>query len=80
VEQLIVWSPETEAKTDMVMALWFAEIRAREICQAVSYDDDGPRPYQHNRWLSRRGKRNQVVVNLNDLAAARARQTHAFSR
>lgn len=69
VEQLIVWSPETEAKTDMVMALWFAEIRAREICQAVSYDADGPRLFQRNPWLNKRGRKNQVVVNLNDLAA-----------
>lgn len=69
VEQLISWSPETKAKTDMVMALWFAEIRAREVCQSVSYDPDGPRSYQRNRWLSKRQRERQVVVNLNDLAA-----------
>ena len=68
VSQLISWSPETEAKTDMVMALWFAEIRAREICKAVSYDPDGPRAFQRNRWLTRGQRQRQVVVNLNDLA------------
>jgi hypothetical protein len=31
IEQLITWSPTTKGKTDMVMALWFCEIRAREI-------------------------------------------------
>lgn len=30
-EQLITWSPETKGKTDIVMALWFAEIRCREL-------------------------------------------------
>jgi hypothetical protein len=71
VEQLIVWSPESDAKDDLVMALWFAEIRAREVCQASSLDGSGPQGYQRNRWLSRRGRQNQVTVNLNDLAAAK---------
>lgn len=31
VEQLTGWFPETKAKTDTVMALWFAEIRCREL-------------------------------------------------
>jgi hypothetical protein len=31
IEQLITWSPTTKGKTDMVMALWFCEIRAREM-------------------------------------------------
>lgn len=30
-EQLITWHPETKGKTDIVMALWFAEIRCREL-------------------------------------------------
>jgi hypothetical protein len=71
IEQLIVWSPETKAKTDMVMALWFAEIRAREICQSSALDGDGgTKMFAHNRFLSRRQRRAQQIVNLNDLAAA----------
>jgi hypothetical protein len=31
VEQLVTWVPDTKHKTDLIMALWFAEIRAREI-------------------------------------------------
>lgn len=31
VEQLCAWFPETKGLTDTVMALWFAEIRAREL-------------------------------------------------
>lgn len=71
IEQLIVWSPETKAKTDMVMSLWFAEIRAREICQASALDGDGgTKMFQPNRFLSRRQRRHQQIINLNDLAAA----------
>lgn len=72
VEQLVTWSPETKAKTDLVMALWFAEIRAREICQAGTVGaDDNSHGFQHNRFLSRRRRSQQTTINLNDLAATR---------
>jgi hypothetical protein len=71
VEQLVTWSPETKGKTDLVMALWFAEIRAREICQATQLGDPDHRGFMPNGFLSRRGRSRQQVVNLNDLAAAR---------
>jgi hypothetical protein len=81
VEQLITWSPETKAKTDMVMALWFAEIRAREVCQATPLDGGGPAAFQPNRFLSKRGRSRQVVVNLNDLAiGAQAHGHHGVSK
>lgn len=70
VEQLITWSPETKAKTDMVMALWFACIRAQEICTAAALEG-GPNSHIQNRFLNRRGRARQVTVNLNDLAAQR---------
>lgn len=70
IDQLVTWSPETKAKTDMVMALWFAEIRAREIC-AESLLGEGVRGFQANRFLSKRRRAQQQVINLNDLAAAR---------
>jgi hypothetical protein len=68
VEQLITWSPETKAKTDMVMALWFAHIRALEIVKAAALEG-GPNSHVDNRFLSRRGRARQVTINLNDLAA-----------
>ncbi len=71
IEQLITWSPETKAKTDMVMALWFAEIRAREICQESILGDGTGRGFMPNRFLSKRRRAQQTVINLNDLAAAR---------
>lgn len=30
-EQLVSWSPDTKGRTDTVMAMWFAEIRCREL-------------------------------------------------
>lgn len=70
VEQLITWSPETKAKTDMVMALWFACIRAREICQAASLEG-GPASHIGNKYLSKRARARQMTINLNDLAASK---------
>lgn len=69
VEQLITWAPETKNKTDLVMALWFAEIRAREVVNATS-SERGKQNHITSRWQSRRRKGLQVVVNLNDLAIA----------
>lgn len=69
VDQLITWSPETKAKTDAVMALWFASIKAREMLdQAQTFSAQN---FQHDRFLSRRGRSRQTVMNLNDLAAGR---------
>lgn len=61
VEQLITWAPETKGKTDIVMALWFAEIRAREIVDSLAGVYHLP-----NRYLSARGQDKRVVVNLDD--------------
>lgn len=69
VEQLITWAPETKNKTDLVMALWFAEIRARELIQANS-PAKGRNNFVPNRFVTRQGRANQMVVNLNDLAIA----------
>lgn len=72
VEQLITWMPETKGKTDLVMALWFADIRARELIQANA-PARGQRSFMPNKFLTQRGKNNQVVINLNDLAIAARR-------
>jgi len=37
IEQLVTWSPTTKGKTDLVMALWFCEIRAREMLNYGQY-------------------------------------------
>lgn len=65
IDQLITWSPETKNKTDLVMALWFCEIRAKEICQSGAYGGH----YLKNPFLTRSDMNKRLVVNLDDWAA-----------
>lgn len=67
VEQLITWSPSTKNKTDMVMALWMAEIRAREI--ASQWGQLGG-THMPNRYLSPYSMQQRVTVNLEEVAAS----------
>lgn len=67
IEQLITWSPRTKNKTDMVMALWFAEIRAREIVSSASAYAGSHLP---NRFLSPYARSQQITANLDELAAS----------
>lgn len=62
VEQLITWAPETKNKVDIVMALWFCEIRAREIANATTGSNFLP-----NKFIGRARRGDRMVVNL-DLA------------
>jgi hypothetical protein len=68
VNQLIVWSPNAKKnqKTDCVMALWFCEIRVKELIQMSGFAQS----HTHNRYATRAGIRNRGVVNLDELAAA----------
>jgi hypothetical protein len=71
VEQLITWQPEAvrgkHTKTDLVMALWFAEIRAREILQERGYGGT----HIPNKYITGYGRRQQYSVNLDDVMTAR---------
>lgn len=60
-EQLITWYPEApkSQKTDCVMALWFCEIRARELT-----DEGFGRSHFENRYLPPRLAEQQMVVDL----------------
>jgi hypothetical protein len=69
VEQLVAWYPTvTTAKApvqDCVMALWFVEIRCRELLDqqdGLSFWDDG--------WLSERDREEQVVINIDWYSAS----------
>lgn len=66
VEQLITWSPSTRNKTDMVMALWMAEIRAREIASEWGRLGGTHMP---NRYLSPYSLQQRATVNLDEIAA-----------
>lgn len=63
IDQLITWSPTTKGKTDLVMALWFCEIRARELLQHSM----GVKHYMNNGYLSRNEQSKRVVVNLDEV-------------
>jgi hypothetical protein len=62
IQQLITWRPDTRGKTDCVMALWFCELRAREILSSSMNQT-----HMQNRWATRRQKENRYTVNVNDL-------------
>ncbi len=69
IEQLITWSPTTKGKTDMVMALWFCEIRAREML------NQGMHKTHHlkNPFLSRAEMGKRTVINIDELLAEKDR-------
>jgi hypothetical protein len=62
IEQLVTWSPTTKGKTDMVMALWFCEIRARETLQYGKQD----RHHLRNPFLTPVERQKRVVINIED--------------
>jgi hypothetical protein len=65
IEQLITWTPTTKGKTDLVMALWFCEIRAREMLNFGQYASH----HLKNPFLSRRETGKRIVVNIDQLLA-----------
>jgi hypothetical protein len=70
VEELVAWSPAVKTKNrrqDTVMALWFAELRAREVTggsKRPSYFG------QQNKFLADRDRERQMVINLDELYAS----------
>lgn len=71
IDELIAWDPNTPVKRlrqDHVMALWICETRALEL---VAVGDRKPFAVR-NRFLSSQRRGARMVVNLSDLAAARA--------
>jgi hypothetical protein len=69
IEQLITWSPSTKGKTDMVMALWFCEIRAREMLNQGMHKTH----HMKNPFLSRYEVGKRTVVNIDELLADKDR-------
>jgi hypothetical protein len=59
VDQLVTWFPGTKAKQDTVMALWFAELRARELVSQTSSAD-----FMDSKWLSERQRNSWQIVDL----------------
>lgn len=65
VEQLVIWSPgqKKEIKSDLPMALWFAEIIAREIVETRMFRTQRHRA---SRFVPRYAAARQNVISLND--------------
>ena len=66
IQQLITWSPETKGKTDCVMALWFCELRAKEVISNARIDQS----HLDNRWATRRQMQSRYSVNIADYEMA----------
>lgn len=69
IEQLTTWEPQapgsrSKKKIDCVMALWFAEIRARELMMDVAENEF----HIDTEWTSERDRTKQIVIDL-DYAA-----------
>ena len=62
IQQLITWKPDTKGKTDCVMALWFCELRAKEIIGNASINQS----HLNNRWATRKQMESRYIVNVND--------------
>ena len=66
IQQLITWTPDTKGKTDCVMALWFCELRAREV---IGISKIG-QTHVYNRWATPRQLSNRGVLDINEYEAA----------
>ena len=73
VEQLTTWFPQTKAKQDTVMALWFAETRARELVNSIESVY-----HIENEYQSPRDKQKNIVVDLDFMASAAAGGAHEW--
>ena len=61
-QQLITWKPNTRGKTDCVMALWFAVLRAREFMQQTGHLTK----FVNNRWTTRAQASQRYSINLDE--------------
>lgn len=74
IEQLVTWAPDAPKgqKTDIVMALWFAELACRDrVMMASNYT----KHHTKNPFLTQWDRRGQVTIDLVDLESRRAWMT-----
>lgn len=58
-EQLVTYFPKTKGHTDTLMALWFAEVRCRELATSLNES-----MYQDSEYISARGLESRRVIDL----------------
>ena len=62
VQELITWKPDTKNPTDCVMALWFCELRAREIIGNGRFNQT----HVYNKWATQKQIDTRYSVNVTD--------------
>jgi hypothetical protein len=74
INQLITWAPNAKKTlpTDCVMALWFCEIRVKELIQQMGFAQS----HSFNKYATKAGIRQRGVVNLDQLAAAQTADSY----
>jgi len=74
INQLITWAPNMKKAqpTDCVMALWFCEIRVKELIQQMGFAQS----HSYNKYATKAGMRQRGVVNLDQLAAAQTADSY----
>lgn len=63
-QQMLTWKPDTKNPTDVLMALWFCEMRAKELVHL----NKNRQTHVANRWATRKNVAEQYAVSLNDYA------------
>ena len=65
IEQLVTWQPDAPKanKTDTVMALWFAELRAIEVVSKLNTN----RTFGNSQFITRGERRGRQTVDINEL-------------
>lgn len=74
-DQLIVWDPTVPTKfrkQDTIMALWFAELRARRI---LKHSSDGTQHFFSSKFTPKRDLESQTVIALDEWAAGNPSMT-----
>jgi hypothetical protein len=69
---LITWKPNTRGKTDCVMALWFAVLRAREFMQQTNH----LQKFSSNRWTTRAQSAQRYTINLDEAFSEQWAETY----
>lgn len=68
IEQLVTWAPKTKNKTDLVMALWFADLRAREL--VIHRDGRYGKSHLDNKYLTQYRASQRRVISIADYRQA----------
>jgi hypothetical protein len=77
ISQIVAWEPQTKNPHDIVMALWFAELRAREVC--LQAQNTSHHMTAFDGYLSKARRNERIVVNLDDaIAAQRESERHLY--